>query len=131
MGDLDWEQLIVGHFKGFGSTVRRSTGVDVKLSPKNWRRVAQLGGNLETELKKQGTDHLELRTIFWDDQLVAYTYLKPTRDEAYGRAGFYNHTILVPIQWFIDGADIQAKVGLLFMRDLENPPPNPLPLISF
>ncbi len=123
------ENFIVGHFKGFGSTIRKSMGVDEKVSPKNWRLLLQLGGGIETQLKNLGQDHLELRTILWDDQLVAYSYLKPTRDE-YGRAGIYNHTILVPIQHFIDDCDAATKIAPHFLRDLEQPPKNPLPLIS-
>jgi hypothetical protein len=120
------EHFFHGHIKGYGSTVRQSSGVDEILSPSNWRYLVMLGGNLEAEVKKLGTDHLEVRTILWDDKLVAYSFLKPTRDEAYGRSGTFNHTILVPILWYIDGSNIGTKIPALFWRNLEQPPKNPL-----
>lgn len=126
------EQFIIGHFKGYGSTIRTSPGVHDLLSTANWNRLLQLGGDIDAELKKRGTDHLEVRTTFWDDQVVAYSYLKPTRDEVYGRPGVYNHTILVPIECFIDAFNAQTKITPLFLYNPEEPPPkNPLSRIPF
>lgn len=124
------EQFIVGNFKGHGSTPLRSEKLGDVLSPENWRHLAQLGGDVEAECKKRGVDHFETRTILWDDKVVAYSFLKPTRDERYDRRGAFNHTILVPIESIINGFNIDAKISPLFARNLEEPPKNPLPPFS-
>ena len=122
------EQFIVGNFKGHGSTILKSAKVSDILSPANWRHLAQQGGDVESECKKRGVDHLETRTVLWDDKLVAYSFLKPTRDQD-ERRGVFNHTILVPIGSLIDALN-PDKIAPLFARNLEEPPKNPLPPFS-
>jgi len=121
-----FEQFIIGHFPGYGSTLLKSEKVDELLSPRSWTRLRTQGGDMELELKKTQSDHLMTRTILWEDSVVAYSYLKPTRDE-YGRPGVFNHTILVRFETLIDLLDPVTKIRPLFAVNLEKPPADPLP----
>jgi hypothetical protein len=84
----------------------RSPRVNQILSEESKDHLLKLGADLAGETIVQ--------TTLCKDKLIAFSYLKPTRDE-FGRQGVWNHTILVPCsaihKFLLD------RVDLHFMKE--------------
>lgn len=62
----------------------------------------------------------EAYTILDKERLIAFSYLKPVIDK-YGREGFWNHTILVPIIDYIESSKAIEKFRPFFIKNMKNP----------
>ena len=112
MGQLiTLEHFIYGYFPGVGYKLIKSPGVDKLLTNSMLNLLCHLGNGTKKEIRIQ----VWLR----NENLVSISLIKPVTDE-YGRSCVWNHTILVPIQAFLDRTH-PAWIEPYFIRELNGP----------
>jgi len=114
---MQWAHFLFGHFDGYGMCVIQSRNVDLMLSEQSVQYLHELG--------KHHQKQEVIKTKFPMEEVIAYSFLKPTTDE-HGRASMLNYTVLVRYDDVF--TDYEQKVKLHCAAHFDEPPKKLEPL---